>query len=59
MQRNNPGEDIDYVEYHGEDVGSFWNHLDPSRLSVPRYQTWFKIIMWLIYLFVYSQAVQR
>jgi hypothetical protein len=48
------------VEYHIDpDSGGFWDHFNPSRLAVPRYQNYFKITMWCIYLFVYSQAVQR
>lgn len=60
MQRNNDDDDIDYVEYHIEpDQGGFWAHFNPGRMAVPRYQNYFKIVVWFIYLFVYSQAVER
>ncbi|KAG8918772.1 hypothetical protein FRC00_012088, partial [Tulasnella sp. 408] len=58
VQQNNEKNDIDYVPYRPE-RHSFWDHLDPSRLSVPRYQNWFRILLWLFFLFVYSQAVRQ
>lgn len=58
IQQNNEQNDIDYVPYRPE-RHSFLDHLDPSRLSVPRYQNWFRIILWLFFLFVYSQAVRQ
>lgn len=61
VQENNEDQDIDYVEYHRspDRAGSFWDHLDPLRLSVPRYQSLLRVIIWLVYLFVYSQSVKR
>jgi len=57
VQRNNEDDDIDYVQYERTENWSFWDHVNPERLSVPRYQSTFKIIVWAIFLFVYSQAV--
>ncbi|BEJ00680.1 hypothetical protein CcaverHIS631_0505370 [Cutaneotrichosporon cavernicola] len=59
VQYNNEDDDIDYTEYHiDSENGGFWAHFNPNRLAVPRYQNMFKIVMWIVYLFVYSQAVQ-
>lgn len=61
VQHNNENDDIDYVEYvpPHDNPHSFWAHMDPSRLGVPRYQTWFRIIVWIFFLYVYSETVQR
>ncbi|WRT65647.1 uncharacterized protein IL334_002592 [Kwoniella shivajii] len=58
VQKNNENMDIDYVPYERSETNSFWDHLNPERLSVPRYQSYFRIIVWLIFLFIYSQSVQ-
>jgi hypothetical protein len=44
------------VSYHETVSHQFWTLLDPARISVPRYQNLFRITVWLIFLFVYSQA---
>ncbi|RDB19925.1 Calcium channel YVC1 [Hypsizygus marmoreus] len=59
IQRNNENHDIDYVPYADTRVNTFWGHLDASRLSVPRYQNSFRIIIWLFFLLAYSQAVRE
>ncbi|KAL0580084.1 Calcium channel yvc1 [Marasmius crinis-equi] len=59
IQKNNEHLDIDYVPYADTQSGGFWDHLDPSRLSVPRYQNIFRIVVWLLFLLVYSQAVRQ
>ncbi|KAG8746431.1 hypothetical protein FRC10_005142 [Ceratobasidium sp. 414] len=59
IQVNNENNDIDYEEYKFKHDGSFWSHLDPSRLSVPRYQNAFRICLWLLFLFIYSRAIQQ
>jgi hypothetical protein len=74
VQMNNDDEDIDYVPYETSESGSFWDHMNPQRISVPRYQAAFRIVVWIIFLFgkstllllnslylllVYSQAVSR
>ncbi|KAJ7275705.1 Hsp90 protein-domain-containing protein [Mycena rebaudengoi] len=60
IQRNNEDHDIDYVHYSDlRPSNSFLGHLDPSRLSVPRYQNIFRIVVWLLFLLVYSQAVRQ
>ncbi|WVO13318.1 hypothetical protein L204_100932 [Cryptococcus depauperatus] len=58
VQQNNENMDIDYVPYEPVESRSFWDHVDPGRLSVPRYQSMFRIVVWLVFLFVYSQSVQ-
>ncbi|KIL00487.1 hypothetical protein PAXRUDRAFT_762456 [Paxillus rubicundulus Ve08.2h10] len=52
-------DDIKYVPFHKSQSGSFWSHVDPSRMSVPRYQNIVRIILWFIFLVVYSQAVRE
>ncbi|KAB5596316.1 Calcium channel YVC1 [Ceratobasidium theobromae] len=59
IQVNNENNDIDYAEYKFQYDGSFWSHIDPSRLSVPRYQNFFRIGLWLVFLFIYSRAIQQ
>ena len=44
------------VRYEDTREHSFWGHLDVSRLSVPRYQNIFRILVWLFFLGVFSQA---
>ena len=51
MQRNNENNDIDYVEYDQGETHSFWDHLNPDRISVPRYQTAFRMVVWIVFLF--------
>ncbi|KAJ7368610.1 hypothetical protein DFH08DRAFT_831810 [Mycena albidolilacea] len=60
VQKNNKNHDIDYVDYASSRSSSlFLWRLDPSRLSVPRYQNMFHIVVWLFFLLVYSQAVRQ
>ncbi|KAH0839846.1 hypothetical protein J3R83DRAFT_796 [Lanmaoa asiatica] len=49
----------DDIPYHKSQRGGFWSHIDPSRMSVPRYQNIFRIVVWFIFLGVYSQAVKE
>ncbi|KAG8904755.1 hypothetical protein FRB99_001232 [Tulasnella sp. 403] len=58
IQQNNDKNDIDYVLYRPV-RNSIWDRIDPSRICVPRYQNWFRIIIWFFFLFTYSQAVQQ
>jgi hypothetical protein len=51
VQMNNDDEDIDYVPYETSESGYFWDHMNPQRISVPRYQAAFKIVVWIIFLF--------
>ena len=60
------------VQYSQTREHTFWGHLDPARLCVPRYvkpnedmitisniyryQNIFRITIWLFFLVVYSQA---
>nr|GAT53044.1 predicted protein [Mycena chlorophos] len=60
IQRDNVDHDIEYVRYSDTRANSgFFKRLDPSRMSVPRYQNAVRIIVWLFFLFVYSQAVKQ
>lgn len=51
IQQNNENDDIDYVQYEKSESTYFWDHLNPQRLGVPRYQTFFRQITWLFFLF--------
>ncbi|KAF8915320.1 hypothetical protein CPB85DRAFT_1293894 [Mucidula mucida] len=57
--KNNEHLDIEYVPYADVESTTFWGHLDPSRLSVPRYQNIIRIVIWLVLLVVYSQTVKQ
>ncbi|KAF7301930.1 hypothetical protein MIND_00759100 [Mycena indigotica] len=60
IQQNNVNHDIEYVQYSDtRATESFFERLDPSRMSVPRYQNIIRIVVWLFFLFVYSQAVRQ
>ncbi|KAJ7180384.1 calcium activated cation channel [Mycena crocata] len=60
IQKNNENHDIDYVQYaETRSDRSFFGRLDPARMSVPRYQNMFRIVVWLLFLLVYSQAVRQ
>ncbi|KAJ3997676.1 hypothetical protein F5050DRAFT_1806592 [Lentinula boryana] len=59
IQKMNEKFNVDYVSYSESQTGSFWSHVNPSRLCVPRYQNFFRIVVWLFFLVVYSQAVRQ
>ncbi|KAF8351641.1 calcium activated cation channel [Amanita rubescens] len=59
IQKDNGNDDIDYIPYSEIRSGSAWSHFDPSRLGVPKYQNIFRIIVWFIFLVIYSQAVKE
>ncbi|KAH7343410.1 calcium activated cation channel [Rhizoctonia solani] len=59
VQVNRADNEIDYEEYQFKHDGTLWAHIDPSRLSVPRYQNFFRITLWLVFLFIYSRAIQQ
>ncbi|KIO12590.1 hypothetical protein M404DRAFT_684182 [Pisolithus tinctorius Marx 270] len=52
-------DDIQYVPYHKPRNAGFGAHFDPARMSVPRYQNILRIVVWLVFLVVYSQAVRE
>ncbi|KAI6135046.1 hypothetical protein EV401DRAFT_1845590 [Pisolithus croceorrhizus] len=56
---NEEEEDIQYVPYHKPCNAGFWAHFDPTRMSVPRYQNILRIVVWFVFLVVYSQAVRE
>ncbi len=51
VQRVNFEEDVQYVQYEKEASPNFVDHLNPSRLGVPRYQSAFKQGVWIFFLF--------
>jgi len=51
VQKNNDGDDIDYVQYEKTESTFFWDHLNLQRMGVPRYQTLFRQITWIFFLF--------
>ncbi|KAG6842039.1 hypothetical protein C0991_003565 [Blastosporella zonata] len=53
LSSNEAQEDVPYADTREH---SFWGHMDPSRLNVPRYQNIFRIAIWLFFLVAYSQA---
>ncbi|KAF8507846.1 calcium activated cation channel [Hysterangium stoloniferum] len=59
VQKYNKNDDIDYVPFEEVRKHGFWGHIEPSRLSVPRYQNMFRICIWLFFLLTYSQAVRQ
>ncbi|KAF2402072.1 receptor-activated Ca2+-permeable cation channel [Trichodelitschia bisporula] len=46
-----------FVDYRKKVDTRFWAHFDPDRMRVPRYQNMVQILMSLIYLVLYSFAV--
>ncbi|KZT71461.1 calcium activated cation channel [Daedalea quercina L-15889] len=59
VQKHEEDHDIDFVPYKQSGYDSFWAHLDAGRLSVPRYQNIFRIVVWILFLFAYSLAVRE
>ncbi|OBZ76077.1 Calcium channel YVC1 [Grifola frondosa] len=59
IQKHDQDHDLDFKPFREATHNGFWSHLDPSRLSVPRYQNIFRILVWLLFLFAYSQAVRE
>jgi len=58
IQENKDDNQVDYVPYAKKNSDSFWDHMEPHRLCVPRYQNLFNIAVWFFFLFVYSRCVQ-
>ncbi|KAI9467155.1 calcium activated cation channel [Lactarius psammicola] len=59
VQRTNEDLDVDYVPAYDNMGLSFWGHLDPSRIAIPCYHNILRIVVWLFFLVVYSQAVRE
>ncbi|KAM0755923.1 calcium activated cation channel [Meredithblackwellia eburnea MCA 4105] len=38
--------------------GSIWDRFDPSRVGVPRYQFFFRIALWVVFIVAYTAAIQ-
>ncbi|KAK7695377.1 hypothetical protein QCA50_000012 [Cerrena zonata] len=59
IQKHDDKHGIEFVPYKKNGHDGFWGHMSPNRLAVPRYQNYFRILMWLILLLTYSQAVRE
>ncbi|KAH7072078.1 hypothetical protein BKA63DRAFT_417969 [Paraphoma chrysanthemicola] len=46
-----------FVNYENKTNTSYWAHLDPDRMRVPRYQNWVQIAMSFIFLGLYTGAI--
>ncbi|KAI1329525.1 hypothetical protein F5Y16DRAFT_365389 [Xylariaceae sp. FL0255] len=46
-----------FIEYKGRDNTSFWPHLDPDRMRAPMYQNAFQLLISIIYLALYTGAI--
>lgn len=40
------------------DTSGFMAHFDPDRVAVPRYQFFFRILLWVIFIIAYTVAIQ-
>lgn len=60
VQKHSDDLGIEFVPFRDHHHGSsFWTRLTPDRLSVPRYQNIFRVVVWFFFLFAYSQAVRE
>lgn len=59
VQTCSDGHNVDYVPAYDCGDLSFWSHWDPTRIGIPRYQNFIRIVIWLFFLLVYSQAVRE
>ncbi|KAI0303946.1 hypothetical protein BC826DRAFT_201757 [Russula brevipes] len=59
VQISNDDHNVDYVPAYDRLDPTFWGHWDPSRIGVPRYQNVIRVVIWLFFLVVYSQAVRE
>ncbi|KZT60703.1 calcium activated cation channel [Calocera cornea HHB12733] len=59
VQKNNSEFDIEYVPYAPPNNRSWWQALDPDRLSVPSYQNWLRVCFWILFLVDFTQAVKQ
>ncbi|KAF8272129.1 calcium activated cation channel [Lactarius quietus] len=61
VQRDNEDLDVDCsrcpLRPHGESI--ILGHFDTSRIAVPSYHNFLRIVVWLFFLVVYSQAVRE
>lgn len=51
-------EQIEYLPYSKGAGHSLLSHFDPSRIGVPKYQNYLRIVIWLGFLAIYSLSVQ-
>ena len=54
IQINLPNNQIEYIPY----VNKHISHFNPNRISVPKYQNYFRVFIWLAFLTIYSITVQ-
>ena len=43
-----------YEPYHDVERPGFWNHFHPNRLAVPRYSYYASIMLWIVFLVLYT-----
>ncbi|KAF1936918.1 hypothetical protein EJ02DRAFT_357987 [Clathrospora elynae] len=46
-----------FVNYQNKTNTSYWAHLDPDRMRVPKYQNWVQIAMSIVFLGLYTGAI--
>jgi hypothetical protein len=46
-----------FITYENKTNTSYWAHLDPDRMRVPRYQNWVQITLSLVFLGLYTGAI--
>ncbi|KAI5480689.1 calcium activated cation channel [Pseudohyphozyma bogoriensis] len=50
---------IEYVPYEGAKInGSTFSRFDPNRIGVPRYQFFFRIALWIVFVAAYTWSIQ-
>lgn len=58
VQREHEGQ-ITYQPYKpSADTSGFMAHFDPDRVGVPRYQFFFRIMLWILFIVAYTVAIQ-
>ncbi|BGP56070.1 Calcium channel yvc1 [Rhodotorula sphaerocarpa] len=59
VQQQQPDGNIEYELFKiRPEQRSFWWHFDPQRIAVPRYQFFFRVALWVLFLICYSFAIQ-
>ncbi|GAA6002851.1 uncharacterized protein JCM10292_001338 [Rhodotorula paludigena] len=59
LRGDNGGANVEYRLYKvGADEQGFLAHFDPGRIAVPRYQFFFRIVLWVLFLACYTIAIQ-
>lgn len=59
VQKQQPDGNIEYELFKiRPEQRSFWWHFDPQRIAVPRYQFFFRVGLWILFLVCYTLAIQ-